>query len=86
MSIRHIVQTSIVTAFIIAAALIWKDFFDEIFKIIFPATDQVFYKFLGAVFSTLLVIIAIYLTLKTEEEAEYVVKIFKKKKSKRNNL
>jgi len=70
-SVGGIVKTSIVTAFMIAAALIWKDFISEAIEIFFPQ-EVLFYKFIAAIIATIFVIIAIYIILKTEEEAEIV--------------
>ena len=39
-SIEGIVSTSIVTAFTIAAALIWKDVIVEIIEIFFPSSEN----------------------------------------------
>ena len=72
-TIRSIVKTSIVTAFTIAAALIWKDVITEAIGILFPS-DQLLYKFIAAVISTIFVIIAIYIILNTEYEAETMLK------------
>lgn len=78
-TIGGIIKTSIVTAFTIAAALIWKDVIEEIIKVLFPS-DILFYKFIFAIIATILVVIAIYLILKTEESAEGFWKELKKKK------
>jgi len=85
-TIREIVKTSIVTAFTITAALIWKEVFSETVSLFFPQ-DTLFYKFLGAVIMTLFVIIAIYITLKTEHEAGVILEGMKNmSKSKRKEI
>ena len=76
-TIRSIVQTSIVTAFTIAAALIWKDVITEFIESVVPAGNTLMYKFIAAVVATLLVIVAIYVLLETEQEAEKVFRRFK---------
>ena len=76
-TIRSIVQTSIVTAFTIAAALIWKDVITEFIESVVPAGNTLTYKFIAAVVATVFVIIAIYVLLETEQEAEKVFRRFK---------
>ncbi len=77
-STKTIIQTAIVTAFTIAAALIWRDAITEIIEQLVPPGEEALYKVIAAVIATILVIIAIYVLLKTEEEAEYVLKKLKK--------
>lgn len=72
-TVGGIVKTSIVTAFTIAAALIWKDVIEELIYLFFPG-DVFLYKFLAAIIATIFVIVAIYLVLKTEAEAESIIK------------
>ena len=76
-TITNIIKTSIVTAFTIAAALIWRDVIIEIIELFVPPREEIFYKLLVAVIATVLVVIAIYVVLKTESEAEVVVRKFK---------
>ncbi len=78
--ITEIIKTSIVTAFIIAVALIWKDVIIEIFELFVPPGEELAYKVAAAVFATLFVIAAIYIFLKTEYEAETVMKKIKRRK------
>jgi len=68
-----VVKTSIVTGFTIAVALMWKDIFSSTIKIFFPE-DVLFYQFLGVIIATVFAIIAIYVVLKTEYEAETIIK------------
>lgn len=82
-TIGGIIQTSIVTAFTIAAALIWKDVIEGTLKKLFPTGDLLIYQFLVAVLATIIVVIAIYLTLKAEAETEGVMKKWKKRKLKK---
>ena len=72
-TVGGIVKTSIVTAFTIAAALIWKDVISEAIELLVPPSDKLFYKFIAAVIATIIVIIAIYVILKTEPKAEFVI-------------
>ena len=75
-TIKGIIDTSIVTAFTIAAALIWKDVITDIINSVFPGSEQIYYKLFAAVLSTIFVVIAIYVILKTESEAEIFMKRF----------
>ena len=72
-TISGIVKTSIVTAFTIAAAFIWKDVITEVIDLFVPTGEQLFYRFIAAIIATIFVIIAIYVVLKTEAEAEYLI-------------
>ena len=72
-TIPGIIKTSIVTAFTLAAALIWKDVIIEAIELFVPG-DALIYKFLAAIVATILVIIAIYVVLETESEAEAALK------------
>ncbi len=78
-TIPHIIQTSIVTAFTIAAALIWKDVIIEFIELIVPPPTGLLYKFIAAIIATVFVIVALYAVLKTESEATKVIKEIKKK-------
>ncbi len=68
-TIGGIIKTAVVTAFTIAAALIWKDVITHTIEALFP-TSILLYEVIAAVIVTILVIIAIYLILKTEIGAE----------------
>src|SRR3989338_9193278 len=80
--IAEIIKTSLITAFTIAAALIWKDFIEVLLKAIIPESKQLLSQFIAAILATVLVIIAIYFILKTEDEFE---KIIRKTGSRINN-
>lgn len=73
-TIGSIIKTSIITAFTIAAAFIWKDVITGFIEIIFPPRQALLYKFIAAVLATTFVILAIYIILKTESEVENVIK------------
>ena len=79
-TIKSIVQTAIVSAFTIAAALIWKDVIVDFIDVFVPPARSLWYKLIAAIIATLLVIIAIYLMLETETEAEELVKRFRNRK------
>ncbi|MFZ5955192.1 MAG: DUF5654 family protein [Nanoarchaeota archaeon] len=77
---KEVIKTAIVSAFTIATALIWKDVITGLIELLVPASEELFYKLIAAVLSTILAIIAIYTILKTESEAEYVLSKIKNKK------
>lgn len=79
-TISGIVNTSIITAFTIAAALIWKDVIMAVIEVFVPPNQKLLYQFLAALIATLLVVIAIILILKTEQEVEVLEKRFGKKR------
>ena len=81
-TIKEIISTSIVTAFVIAAALIWKDVISEAIELIIPSGEQLTYNFIAAVIATVFVVIAIYIILKAQKETEVVLRRFKNKKGK----
>ena len=83
-TIRSIIETSIVTAFTIAAALIWKDVITEFIESVVPTGNTLTYKLIAAVVATVLVIIAIYVLLETEQEAEKVFRRFKNGRRSKN--
>ena len=77
--IRRAVETSIITAFTIATAFIWKDVILDFIGVVVPASEQLLFKFLTALLSTIILAGAIYLIIKTEKEAEYVMRRIKRK-------
>lgn len=79
-SIKGIIKTSIVTAFTIATALIWKEVIIEAINQFFPEGDLLLYQFLVALTSTIILIVVLYAILKTEEETEIVWNMLTKKK------
>ncbi len=79
-TIGSIIQSSIVTAFVIAAALIWKDVISEAIESIIPPGERLTYNFIAAVIATVFVVISIYIILKAEKETEVVLRRLKKRK------
>jgi len=71
-SIAGIVKTSIVTALTIAAALIWKDFIENLIKTFVEPSQALKYQFIAAIIATIFVIISIYLILQAESEVEHL--------------
>lgn len=80
--IGHFVQTALITAFTIAAALIWKDVIIEAIELIVPASEELLFKLLAALIATIVAVIGITAVLKTEAEAEHVFRNIGKKKRK----
>ena len=74
----HVIQSSIVTAITLTAALVWKDILIEFIELIVPPDKELFYKAIAASIITALLIVAIYPLLKTESEAEKVLRELKK--------
>ena len=79
-SIRRVIHTSIITAFSLAAALIWKDVIMDAIKYVVPPGEMLFYKFLAALIATGIVILAIYIILKTEQEASSFLGWFRRRR------
>ncbi|MBU2589443.1 MAG: hypothetical protein KKA65_04835 [Nanoarchaeota archaeon] len=80
--VSHIIKTSIVTAFTIAAAFIWKDVILEFIQAILPTANELLYKFIAATLATIVVIILIYIFLETESEVEFLIAKMHKNKNK----
>ena len=72
-SVQSIIQTAIISAFTIAAALIWKDVIVEFIELVVPS-GALLYKLVAAIFATGIAIVAILIILNTESEAEVVIK------------
>ncbi len=79
-TVSNIIKTSIVTAFTIAAALIWKDVIVEFIELVVPSGGTLPYKVIAAVLATGFVIVAIYALLETESEANRMIKKMKGRK------
>ena len=69
---EHIVRSSIVTAFTIAVALIWKDVFTEAVNTFIPPGEHLVAQFVSAAFATALIIIVLKVFLSGEEKAEEI--------------
>ena len=74
LSISHVIQTSIVTAITLTAALVWKDILIELIELFVPPERELLYKIIAVTIITALLIVAIYPLLKTESEAEKIIK------------
>ncbi|HXV27318.1 MAG TPA: DUF5654 family protein [Candidatus Paceibacterota bacterium] len=66
----NVIRSSVVTAFTIAIALVWKDVFERAIDIWIPRGDALYTHFFAAVLVTGLVVIAIKVFVLTEEQAE----------------
>lgn len=82
-TISWIIKTSIITAFTIAAALIWKDVITDFINLLVPPGEELFYKFIAAVLATIFVVVAVYIILKTESETKIFIRKLKYKNKKR---
>jgi len=71
-SVGQIIKTSVVTGFTIAAALIWKEFISELMSVIIPSQEVLYAHLLSAVVATGIIVLMIYVVLKTESEAELI--------------
>ena len=80
-TVRSIINTSIVSAFTIATALIWKDVIVEAIELLFPA-DILLLKFIAAILSTIVIVVVIYIVLQAQTETEVVWKKIKNGKKK----
>ncbi len=81
-TIGGIIKTAIVSAFTIAAALIWKDVIIEIITMFVPVEQRFFYKLLVAIIATAMIIVIIYLLLEAQKETEVVLRKYKDRKLK----
>ena len=80
---KHILKTAMIATLTFVVALIWRDVLLEFIGTFVPAKDELLFKFLTAVIATALVIFLMYVFIKTEQEAEYIVKRYKNKKPKK---
>ena len=78
-TVKGIIEGSVVSGFTIAAALIWKEVIMESIEMVVPSGEQLFYKIIAAIVATIIVIVGIFLVLKTESRAEKLIKRFNKK-------
>jgi len=76
-SIKRAIHAAVLSAFSIATALIWKDVVIDIITMLAPPQDALMYKVAVAVIATILLIVVLYAILKTESEAEFVMKKIK---------
>jgi hypothetical protein len=77
-NLKSIVKTSIVTSFTIAAGFIWRDVIIEGIELVVPPGDELIYKVAAACLATIVVIISIYVFLRTEDEAEHLYSKYKR--------
>ena len=74
-----IVQSSLIMAFTIVVALIWRDVISHTIAQLVPAKQELYYEFLVAVLATIIIVIIIFAIVKTESEAEILMKRMKEK-------
>ncbi|MBU0907007.1 MAG: hypothetical protein KKD18_05045 [Nanoarchaeota archaeon] len=76
-SISKVIHAALISAFSIATALIWKDVVLHIIEKFAPAQNALMYEVLVAITATILLIIVLYIILRTESQAEFVMKKLK---------
>ncbi len=81
-ALKTITKTIVVGAFTFAAALIWREFIVDVLNIFLPQ-GEILIDFIAAVIATIILIAFVYIFLKTEDEAEYVIKKINKKRKKK---
>ena len=77
MRIERVVKSALITAFSIAAALLWRDFIVSAIAQFVPQ-NALQYEFLAALIATVLIVVVIIIIFKTEEEAQSFYKLYKK--------
>ncbi|MBT4174359.1 hypothetical protein HOC80_04080 [archaeon] len=81
-ALKTITKTIVVGAFTFAAALIWREFIVDVLHLFFPE-GEILGDFIAAVIATIILVGFVYIFLKTEEEAEYVIKKIRKSRKKK---
>ena len=81
-ALKTITKTIVVGAFTFAAALIWREFIVDVLNHFLPS-GELLTDFLAAVIATVILIAFVYIFLKTEDEAEYVIKKINKRRKKK---
>jgi hypothetical protein len=71
---EKILKTAIVSAFTFAVALIWRDFFVSFLEIFVPTGNAIYYELIFAIIATIFIIFMIYVFIRTEREAEYLLR------------
>ena len=82
-SAKQVIKTSIIAALTFTAGLIWRDFIIAFVETILPPGDALWYKLIAAILSTCIVVLLIVIFIKSEQEAEDVLKKFGEKPKKR---
>jgi hypothetical protein len=76
-ALKRVIHTALISAVSIATALIWKDVVINTIRTFVQPEDALIYEFLVALIATIILIAALYLYLKTESQAEFVMKKLK---------
>lgn len=76
-SIKKAVHAAIISAFAITTALIWRDVVIEAVELMVGPQDALIWKFIIAVIATIILVIALSIILKTEEDVDFVMKKLK---------
>jgi len=76
-ALKRVIHTALISAVSIATALIWKDVIMNSIHTFISPNQALFYEFLIAIIATGVLILALYLFLRTESQAEFVMKKLK---------
>ncbi len=64
--------------FTLVVAFFWKDVIEEFIEVIVPPGEELFVKLITAILATILVVVMIYVILRTERQADKMLKQIKK--------
>ena len=84
-NIRFRIEQAIIYGFTLVVAFFWKDVIEEFIEVIVPPGEELFVKFITAILATILIIVMIYAILRTEKQADKILKQRKKQKNNNNN-
>lgn len=84
--IKEVIRAGIITAFTFVTALIWRDVLVQSIEIFVPLGEELKYKFLLATIATLVLMLVIFIIMKTESEVEYLWDKLNTHKKKINKL
>lgn len=77
-NIRFRIEQAIIYGFTLVVAFFWKDVIEEFIEVIVPPGEELFVKFITAILATILIIVMIYAILRTEKQADRILKQIKK--------
>lgn len=77
-NIRVRVEQAVIYGFTLVVAFFWKDVIEEFIEVIVPPGEALFAKFTAAIIATILVVVLIYIILRSEKQAEKMFKQIKK--------
>ena len=77
-NIRFRIEQAVIYGFTLVVAFFWKDVIEEFIEVIVPPGEELFAKFITAILATILVVVMIYTILRTEKQADKMLKQIKK--------